>query len=323
MKTLWLTSILGHLLMDANNGGDGGGGTGSLLTAPEGGGKPPEGAGNSDPTPGAGAPPPAGNPGTGDGTPGAAATDWRSALPKELQEDATFKKFDSVSTLAKSYLTAQKLIGADKIPVPTQNSTDEDWTNVHRKLGLPEKLEDYKVKFKEGVSLDEKFTKDFMSTAHKAGVLPKQAQALADWFSQTNVDSEKTVQGERTKAFNDGKAALQKEWGNSFDLNIARASKVITDLGGEETLKHINQLGLGGDPVVLKLLAKAGEAIYKEHKFVEGQGSSTSMSPTELDAEIRKVQADPAYTNKNHPNHKQAVDQARELFEKRFNQKDA
>lgn len=309
MKLKW------NNLMDEAGKGDGGGSGGTLLNGGEGGGSGGTGeAGNKSGTGGG-----SGGNGGDAGTKNAGTnTDWRASLPKEMQEDASLKKFTSLEALAGSYVNLQKQIGGDKIIIPGKHATEEDWKNVYHKLGVPEKVEEYSVKFKEGFSLDEKFATDFKTHAHKLGILPKQAQALADWFSDVNIGAEKAVQVEFQKAYEASVANLKKDWGNAFELNVSRANKVLKELGGKEVADYFVKSGLANDEKIVRLLAKAGEELYKEHKIVENQGTAGAMSPKEIDAEIKKLQADPAYYDKMHPNHKAIVQDVKELYEKRY-----
>ena len=52
-------------------------------------------------------------------------TNWMSSLPSDLQTNDSLTKFSSVESLAKSYINAQGIIGADKIVKPTNNFTEE------------------------------------------------------------------------------------------------------------------------------------------------------------------------------------------------------
>lgn len=312
------------LLMDTANdgtgGGAGGGGQGSggsLLTTSTGGGTSTAGAGNAGAAQGAAGNQSAGNPGANNGAQGGGAPDWRSQLPQELQEDANLKKFTSISALASSYLNAQKLIGGDKIPVPSKHATDEDWGNVFRRLGNPEKIEDYQVKFKDTATVDEKFATQYREQAHKLGILPKQAQAMADWFSDLNAGSEAEYQATMKQQFEASVANMKKDWGNAFDVNIARANKVIDELAKEDKQYFIDS-GLGGNEKFMRFMAKIGETLYKEDKIVGEGGGVGQMSPKELDESINKLKIDPAYINRDHPNHKTAVAEMKNLFELRF-----
>ena len=300
---------------NAGGGGASNAGTNSFITTPSKGGKAPtkaDGSGDSSGDEGKG------NNLSNNSARGDAASDWKSALPKELQEDASLKKFTSLDALAGAYINAQKLIGADKIPVPGKYTTDDEWKEIYKKLGVPEKLEEYDIKFKDGVPVAEEFSKTFKEKAHTLGILPKQAQALAEWFSDSIAQGQQSAEMVSAEEFENNKKALVKEWGNAFDLNINRANKVVNDLGGEELVKMLNDTGAGANPVVLKFLAKIGENLYKEHKFVEGESSNNSYTPKELDTKIGQLRADPAYYDKNHPKHKTIVDEIKSLYDLRY-----
>ena len=70
---------------------------------------------------------------------------WRESLPDDLRDDPSLKSIQDVPGLAKSFIHAQKMVGADKIPVPTEHATKEDWDAVYSKLGRPATPDDYKV----------------------------------------------------------------------------------------------------------------------------------------------------------------------------------
>lgn len=290
-----------HLREEASGTGDGGAPLSML-------------GGDPAPTP----PTPPATPPAGDPPATPPVNDWRASLPTELKDNAALKKFTSVEALAGSYVNAQKLIGGDKIAVPTKHSTPEDWQNVYRKLGVPEKLDDYAIKFKDGVTIDKDFSEQFRTTSHKLGILPAQAQALAEWFSDINTGSEAKVQEIIKQQYNEGVNTLKQEWGNAFELNINRANKLVKEVAGPEIGKHFIDRGYGGDPQFMRFLAKTAEVLYKEHKFVDGDGGGNPLTPTEIDAEIKKGMMDAAYMDAKHPNHKAAVKHVQDLYAKRY-----
>jgi hypothetical protein len=73
------------------------------------------------------------------------SVDWRTSLPEELKSEKSLSSITDIAGLAKSYVHAQKLIGADKIPVPNKHATEDDWNAVYEKLGRPKSAEDYKL----------------------------------------------------------------------------------------------------------------------------------------------------------------------------------
>ncbi len=302
-------------------GGAAGGttGAGSVLTTSAGGGGSQAAAGGANSgQPAAGG---AGGTGTSTGnntTAGNQAVDWRSQLPKELQEDANLKTILDVPSLAKSFIHAQRAIGAEKIVIPGKHANDDDWKTVFTKLGLPEKLEDYDVKLDESASVDKDFVAKFKDTAHKAGILPHQAQKLATWFQEVNKASEAEIGQAKEKKAATELAALKAEWGAAYEQNLGRAGQLLREAGDEETLKYLDDTGLGNDTKLIKFLAKVGEKFLKEDKSVEGGGGfKPKYTPKDAIVEANKIMSDAThpYNKQEHPNHKAAVDEVKELFE--------
>lgn len=297
-----------------DEGTGGGGGTNSLLntgsnppsnaTPPPEGDKGGKGGGNE----------PSGNSNASGGT-GTPA--WISSLPKELQEDASLKKFSDIQGLAQSYINAQKLIGSDKIPVPGKHSTDEDWKNIFSKLGLPESVDKYEVKFGETATLDKKFVDEFRNLAHKSGILPKQAQALADWFTESNKNAEQSILQARQTQVNKEIEGLKTEWGAAFQDKINYANNVLKNFADQETLDYLGKTGMANDVRLVKLLASAGEKLYKEGKIVNnGDSNNNRLTPIEAKKQAQAIlgNKEHPYNIRNHPGHKAAVDEVAELF---------
>lgn len=313
-----------RVLRDKAGGGDGGGGSqggggNSIINAPDGGGGAGASGGGSNSAPGTGGNnTPPGNSNPGGASSGQNGNDWRSQLSAELQADATLAKFGSIPALAGAYVNLQKLIGKDKIVVPGEGATDDQWKEIFEKLGVPKEAKDYAVKFKDGVKLDQKFTDDFKANAHKLGILPKQAQALADWFSDINLNANKTEEAEAKRVAEENVKNLKAEWGNAASVKQARINKLLDEHGGAEVKKEFIKLGLGHEPVVLKMLASVADKLYKEGaiKGEEG-GGDPQLTPKEARAEAMKIIGDMKhpYHIKDHPGHKDAVKKVQSLFE--------
>ena len=70
-----------------------------------------------------------------------------SSLPEDLRTEPSLQNIQDVNQLAKGYVSAQRMVGADKMAIPTKNSTPDDWKEVYTKLGLPETPDNYGVNF--------------------------------------------------------------------------------------------------------------------------------------------------------------------------------
>ena len=62
---------------------------------------------------------------------------FKDLIPENFREEKSLENFNNMEDFVKSYLHAQKLVGADKIPVPNKHATEEDWNEVFKRLGAP------------------------------------------------------------------------------------------------------------------------------------------------------------------------------------------
>jgi len=116
-------------------------------------------------------------------------TDWKASLSDEIRADKSLENIKDVEGLAKSYVHAQKLVGADKIPVPNKFATEKDWDAVYQKLGRPEDASGYKYDLPEDQTIDETALKNFSDQAHKLGLLPGQANGMVKFYNEMQAAS--------------------------------------------------------------------------------------------------------------------------------------
>ena len=79
------------------------------------------------------------------------APSWKDSISEEYRKDPNIEKFTEADALAKSYINAVKMIGQDKIAIPTKNSTQETWDEAYTKLGRPESADKYNFNIKSDV----------------------------------------------------------------------------------------------------------------------------------------------------------------------------
>lgn len=312
-----MKSYLDKIVHEEAGGGKGGSG-GSLLTTPsnDGGGSPAPKGGADSGSGASGGGTPQGNSNAGAPAEGKGLQDWKLGLPPELQEDASLKSIADVSALAKSYIHAQKLVGADKIPLPGKHATEDDWKTVYHKLGLPKKQEEYSLELKPGSVVDKDFLEKFKEAAYTSNVLPAQAQKLIDWMDNaTKTTMEESVKQSKLKA-EEEISGLRKEWGEAFDKNVSLARRALAKFADKETMAYLDSTGLGNDVRVIKLLSKAGELLKEDTVPGSSEPGPGVLTPAQAMDEYKKVMAnlDHPYFKKDHPNHKSAVLEVQSLF---------
>jgi len=106
-----------------------------------------------------------------------AQVDWKESLPEDLKNDPSLLTVKDVPGLAKSYIHAQKMIGADKIALPGKNASEEEWDAVYNRLGKPEEAKAYEEDFGD-LPIPEENVKNFKDAAHKLGLNQTQFKGL-------------------------------------------------------------------------------------------------------------------------------------------------
>ncbi len=255
-------------------------------------------------------------------TPPAGAPDesnWYDTLPQDMREDQNITKFDSVEAMGKSWLNAQRLIGADKIPMP---QTDEDWGNTFNRLGRPEEASGYTVNTPEGVEISEEKRTAFLEFSHKIGLSQKQVQEFVEWDVGQKAAANEASNSASESATNEGLNSLKAEWGDAFDQNKNIANRAVEEFVSDGELDFmkdtvVDGVKLADHPTLVKLFANIGKGMMESGKL-EGVGSEQAMTPQEMEDKRNSLMSNPAYTDNRHPEHKQIMRQVQQLFEQQF-----
>ena len=141
---------------------------------------------------------------------------FKDLIPENFKEEKSLENINNMEDLVKSFLHAQKLVGTNKIPVPNKHATDEDWQEVFSKLGAPETPEGYKYSFKDG-EVDLNQIKSFNETAHKLGLLPKQAEGLIKYYNELNTNQASELESKAADAQLATETELKKEFGPQLE----------------------------------------------------------------------------------------------------------
>jgi|TARA_A100001391_G_scaffold26329_1_gene14225 hypothetical protein len=243
--------------------------------------------------------------------------DFQSLIPESYKEEKSLQNFSNMDDFVKSYLHSQKLVGADKIPVPNKLATDEDWNAVYERLGRPETPDGYKYELPKETKLEEKTLKAFSEEAHKLGLLPKQAQGIINYYNSIAEQSEQNALVNEEAAKAEAEVELRKEYGPAYDLKIAQARNLATNTFGADFLRNTKLADgsvLGNHPQVVRAFADLASKI-SEDGIVQGEATSV-MTVKEIDSEIESLtQPGSAYWDKTHVNHRKAVGEVQRLYE--------
>ena len=241
---------------------------------------------------------------------------FRDLIPENFREEKALDNFNNMEDFVKSYLHAQKLVGADKIPVPNKHATEEDWNEVFKRLGAPSDPNDYKYDLKDQ-EMDSQAVQEFNKTAHRLGLLPKQAEGLIKFYNEMNVNNAASQEEAAAQSQMNVEAELKKEFGPQYNKRLDQAKRLAVNSLGQDFLENTylkDGSRLGDNLNVIKAFSDLADKL-SEDPIIQGDGTSY-MTAKDIEKEITELtQEGSAYWDKNHINHQKAVDEVLKLRE--------
>ena len=241
---------------------------------------------------------------------------FKDLIPENFREEKALDNFNNMEDFVKSYLHAQKLVGADKIPVPNKHATEEDWNEVFKRLGAPSDPNDYKYDLKDQ-EMDSEAVQQFNKTAHRLGLLPKQAEGLIKFYNEMNVNNAASQEEAAAQAQLNVETELKKEYGPQYNKRLDQAKRLAVNSLGQDFLENTylkDGSRLGDNLNVIKAFSDLADKL-SEDPIIQGDGTSY-MTAKDIEKEITELtQEGSAYWDKNHINHQKAVDEVLKLRE--------
>ena len=243
-------------------------------------------------------------------------TNFKNLIPENFREEKALDNFNNMEDFVKSYLHAQKLVGADKIPVPNKHATEEDWNEVFKRLGAPDTPEGYQYNFKDQ-EMDSQQISEFNKTAHQLGLLPKQAEGLIKFYNEMNGNIAANQEEQAAQVQLNTETELKKEFGPQFSKRLDQAKKLAVGTLGQDFLENTylkDGSRLGDNLNVIKAFSNLADKL-SEDEIIKGDGTSY-LTAKEIEKEIEDLtQEGSAYWSKTHPNHQKAVQEVLKLRE--------
>ena len=210
------------------------------------------------------------------------------------------------------------MIGQDKIAIPNNNSTDDQWSEVYTKLGRPESADKYTLDAKsEVVNFDDNAIKSFAEQSHKLGLNNKQAQGILEFYKNNMEGTAQQSKIDTETAQAQAEQQLRQEWGRDFDGKVKQAGALAKANINPEVLDMTlsNGTRLGDHPEIIKGFAKIA-GMMQEDKIVATE-SENAQSVNNIEEEISSIVNDRngPYWNKQHPEHDKMVQQVYTLRE--------
>lgn len=254
---------------------------------------------------------------------GSGSTDFQTLIPTEFKDHPSLAPIKDMQGLVKSYISAQEMVGKNKVVVPSNDATPEEWNTFFSKVGRPENPDQYGIKkpdsLPEGFDVPDEFINFMKQMFHKHGLTPKQASGIFNEYNEFAAknfsDERSAIRTKRTEELE----ALKKEWGAAYDSKFDSARRAVRAFLSDAERKWLEDNGLNVSPHMVKIFAGIGEQL-KEPGVEGGNGDGGGMgpiTPAQAQQEIGEKMSDPQfmemYLQRNHPRHQWAVEQMMKL----------
>jgi len=249
---------------------------------------------------------------------GGSGNDFLNMIPEDLRNHPSLSPIKDVSNLAQSYVNAQRLIGAEKVPLPA-NPTDEDLDRIADRLGRPKTADDYNIAIDGNVITDD-VAKSYKDIAHQLRLTPDQANGVLEYYKSAVLNSNELAQGQIEAQRTEIEGQLKKEWGQAYDQKIKDAGSVVSQFASPQILEMKLEDGtmVGNHPEFIKAFANIADfrrSVTSEDTISEGT-TSYAMTPQDAQAEADAIMRSPEYTDKkNYVARQKAVKRVAELMD--------
>jgi hypothetical protein len=195
---------------------------------------------------------------------------FASALPKESRSDEKIlqfvSKFKSWDELTKAAIEAESKLGK-MVELPEDDASPKA-AEFYKKLGVPEKPEDYKLEVDKRVNIDPKQLEATKQLAFDLKLTQKQAAELWKRANENAVQlltqSAKNAEKSRAERYASTINALKTEWGKDFARNDEIVKRAVDAFGSEGFMKAAKENDFWANPEFIKFMHRVGLSITED-----------------------------------------------------------
>jgi hypothetical protein len=231
----------------------------------------------------------------------------------KLKESPVVLRHKTVEDLARSLTAAESKLGVPADQLIRKPTKPEEFADVYRALGAPEKPEDYKIGLPEkATEADKAMAVRFAQTMFEKGPFPPDVVAATIEFinGETQAADEALAEADKTRKA-EGEALLKKELGAAYDPDMKAIGKMLADSGIEGLADELDLTRKGDGPLLMLFLHQVMEG-RSEPGDLKGNNAGTGgaglMTPGQAKAARITLENDPvkgaALRDAAHPMHK-------------------
>lgn len=234
---------------------------------------------------------------------------WYGQVDEDTQGYIGNKGWQGAQDVIHGYRNLEKLLGHDRagrtITIPKEG---EDASEFYKKLGRPEKPEDYRIEA-EGELADW-----FKSQAFDLGLSQDQASKLiANWDQHIGSLTESEETDLNAKYENEW-SELKKDWGSAYDSNINAAKRAASKFGFEPEEIDAMEKALGPRKLFHRM-SDIGRALAEDSFETGDRETNFKFSPAEAKQRISDLKLDKQFMEQYMSGNKDAIAKMQSLMQ--------
>jgi len=227
---------------------------------------------------------------------------WYSSLPPDLANNPTVQKYKTPEDQVKGHLELVSKLGQDRVTWPKDENDTNSWAEVHKRLGVPEKADGYKLRDVDvpkdlGIPTFDKLT--FAGMMKEINATPTQAQKLWERYTGSLVESARSASEQFKSQVETSKAEMMKQWGEAYQSKIQRGQAVIDAFSTSQEQKDFLSVYMAQDPKGMAFLAGIGDKMAESSIGGFQDRQNFTLTPDEARIELGRIKASPDYRSDN------------------------
>ena len=222
------------------------------------------------------------------------AENWRDSLPEDIRADESLNVLTDFQGAIKQLVTANKMIGKDKVVVPGPNASDEEKAEFHKALGKPQTLADYKFTVPD--DMKETYTEERMTKARQLADALNATQEQFETYMKLDADAERqAILGAGEQHDLDVKNAddeLRKRFGNAYDERMHVANRLIEEVCQSDEERKFRLLKALDNADVAEFVSDCGAKLVSHKALI---ADITRATPKEAEVKMAELRATPGY----------------------------
>ena len=233
------------------------------------------------------------------GNDGALNEGWQGTLPEGYRDETSLSTVKDAKVLAKMFVDTKRMVGKNKIAIPTETSPEAEWDEYYKAGGRPDTVADYGLKAPDEVPAEISemiFPKERLSAWQdrffKGGISKKAADEFINAYAQDMLVDLQNKQQDDKMAMDELVSGLAADWGAAYEQKKHLGNMAVEEgTSGDVDFKNRLTDKFGNDPDFVRFAANLGG------KFAEGKSPDFANVPTpgDLQTQIEAIEANPLY----------------------------